>query len=150
MAPRLIQPVDSSASSSAPVPSYNGTVGSTVSSIFTFDIPQSYAGRTYSLVFILPTQSQLQTSSFTTSGSGGVDFKQLKSAASNGVSYASAPAVASDLGTYNVQPGNSYTIQTASSPAGQSISYELSAIGSYKLNFFQDYNPCPIGLYIFG
>lgn len=149
LAPRLIQPVDKTAPDSAPGTQYNGRVSPSVSSIFTFDIPTSLQGQSCTLKFLLPTQAQLETSSFTTSGSGGVDFKALSSPAQNGVSYSSAPSVASDLGTVDVQPGNAYTVTMASCPAGQSVSYEMSSAGSYELEFFEDFNPCPIGLYIF-
>src|SRR5579871_2367270 len=72
--PHLIIPIDSSNPSLAPGTSYNGKVSGTISSIFNFDFPESYAGKTCSLMFLFPPQSQLQTSSYTFSGNGGIDF----------------------------------------------------------------------------
>jgi hypothetical protein len=52
------------------------------------------------------------------------------------------------LGSFAVAPGNSYTVASGACAAGQRVSYELCATGDYALNYFQDYNPSPIGLYI--
>lgn len=146
--PHLIIPIDSSNPSSAPGTSYFGEVSSTISSIFNFDIPESYAGQTCSLIFLFPLQSQLQTSSFTFSGSGGIDFSELNGVATSATSYSNAPGVATDYGTTIVAPGNSYTIATFPCPAWTTISFEMKAVGDTCLTYFQDYNPSPIGLYI--
>lgn len=79
--PHLIVPVSSASPDTAYGTGYNGIVNSTVSTIFNFDIPSSYSGKTCSLVFLFPLQSQLETSSYTFSGNGAIDFKQLGSVA---------------------------------------------------------------------
>ncbi|KAL1964604.1 hypothetical protein VTN77DRAFT_6778 [Rasamsonia byssochlamydoides] len=146
--PHLIVPIDSSAPSKAYGTSYNGTVTSSISSIFNFDIPASYSGKQCSLVFLFPEQQNLQTSSFSFSGNGAIDFAQLQSAATQSTTYSNAPAVKTDYGVKTVSPGNSYTIATFSCPAGQTVAFELKNAGTTNLNYFQDYNPSPIGLYI--
>jgi hypothetical protein len=146
--PHLIIPVSKSSPNKAYGTSFNGEVNSDISSIFNFDIPPSYSGEQCSLVFLFPKQSQLQTSSFTFSGSGAIDCARLTSAATQSTSYSNAPSVAMDLGTLTVAPGNSYSIATFSCPAGQKIAFELSAKDSTSLTYFQDFNPSPIGLYI--
>lgn len=146
--PHLIIPIDSSQPNSAPGTSYNGEVSSTVSSIFNFDIPPSYAGQTCSLVFLFPTQAELTTSSFTFSGNGGIDFSLLNGVATQATDFANAPEVETDYGVTTVAPGNSYTIATFACPAGTAQSFELKASGDTCLTYFQDYNPSPIGLYI--
>jgi hypothetical protein len=146
--PHLIIPIDSSNPSSAPGTSYFGKVSSTISSIFNFDIPASDAGKTCSLIFLFPLQSQLTTSSFTFSGNGGIDFSKLNGVATGATSYSNAPGVATDYGTTVVAPGNSYTIATFPCPANTAISFEMKAVGDTNLNYFQDYNLSPIGLYI--
>lgn len=146
--PHLIIPVDSSKPNTAPGTSYFGIVSSTVSSIFNFDIPASDAGKTCSLIFLFPTQAQLTTSSFTFSGNGGIDFSKLSGVATGSTSYSNAPGVAQDYGVTTVAPGHSYTIATFPCPANTAISFELKASGDTSLNYFQDYNPSPIGLYI--
>ena len=146
--PHLVIPIDSSNPSKAPGTSFFGEVSSTVSSIFNFDIPPGDAGKTCSLIFLFPLQSQLTTSSFTFSGNGGLDFAKLNGVATTATSYSNAPGVATDYGTTVVAPGNSYTIATFPYPAGTAISFEIKAVGDTCLTYFQDYNPSPIGLYI--
>jgi len=146
--PHLIIPVDSSNPNTAAGTSYFGAVSSTVSSIFNFDIPSSDSGKTCSLIFLFPTQADLQTSSYTFSGNGGIDFSMLSGTATTGTTSANAPGVETDYGVTTVAPGNSYNIATFACPAGTTVSFELKASGDTSLNYFQDYNPSPIGLYI--
>jgi hypothetical protein len=146
--PHLIIPVDSSKPDTAAGTSYNGIVTSTISSLFNFDIPASDAGKTCSLIFLFPTQSQMITSSFTFSGNGGIDFSMLSSVASASTTYNNAPDVKTDYGVTQVAPGHSYSIATFPCPAGTAISFKMKASGDTNLNYFQDYNPSPIGLYI--
>ncbi|KAI7701648.1 hypothetical protein KC353_g15220, partial [Hortaea werneckii] len=47
---------------------FSGTMTSTISSMFNFDIPADAAGKTCSLEFMFPTQDQLETSAYTISG----------------------------------------------------------------------------------
>jgi len=56
--------------------------------------------------------------------------------------------VSQDLGDIIVSPGNSYIISTFSCPGGQTVAFEMKNSGSTDLNFFEDYNPSPLGLYI--
>ena len=147
--PHLIVPVDKSQPDQQGGTSYNGTISSTISSIFNFDIPPTDAGKTCTLVFLLPEQSQLTTSAFSLSGSGGFDVAQLSSPATEQTTYNTVPSVANDLGgPSSVTPGNEYVIASGSCAAGQKISYEVTATGSLDLNYFQDYNPSPIGFYV--
>ncbi len=148
LAPHLIIPVDSTNPNTAGGTSYFGQVSSTISSIFNVDSPADFAGKKCALIFTLPLQTQLQTSSFTTSGTGSVNFKQLSSPAGASTSYSNRPGVAKDFGNFTLVPGNSYTIATGNCVPSQSFSYEMSASGDYALRYFQDVNPCPIGVYI--
>lgn len=147
--PHLIVPVNKDSPTTAGGTSYNGTFSSTVSSIFNFDIPEPDAGKTCSLVFLLPTQNELVSSAFSLSGSGGLDVAQLKSPATEQTSYNTVRAVASDLGgPRSVTPGNEYVIASGSCAAGETVSYEVSATGSLALNYFQDSSAAAIGFYI--
>ncbi|PIG90344.1 GPI anchored cell wall protein [Aspergillus arachidicola] len=146
--PHLIIPIDSSSPDTAAGTSYNGTISSTVSTIFNFDIPSSDAGKTCSLVFLFPKKEDLETSSYSFSGDGKVDFASLQSAATQSTTYNNAPAVKEDYGDFTISPGNSYLISTFECPAGQAVSYEMKNSGSTELDFFEDYNPSPLGLYI--
>ncbi|KAF2260113.1 hypothetical protein CC78DRAFT_473734 [Lojkania enalia] len=146
--PHLIVPVDSHKPDQKFGSSYNCQIRSTVCSIFNFDIPQSYSGNTCTLVFLFPKQSQLETSTYKISGHGEIDVTMLKNPASENTSYNNQPGKASSLGSFSVSPGNSYTISSGSCAASQTVSYELCGTGDLSLNYFQDYNPSPIGLYI--
>ena len=147
--PHLIVPVNKDEPEAAGGTSYNGTISSSISSIFNFDIPSSDSGKTCTLVFLLPTQSELTTSAFSLSGSGGFDVAELSSPATESTSYNSVPSVAKDLGgPSSVTPGNEYVISSGSCAAGSTVSYEISATGGLDLSYFQDFNPSPIGFYI--
>lgn len=146
--PHLIVPVDSKMPDKAYGTQYNGKVNSNICSIYNFDIPSSYSGKTCSVVFLFPEQKDLQTSSYTVSGSGQCTVSMLKSPANQQTTYNNMPAKASDLWSGAFAPGNSYTIASGACAAGQTVSYEICSSGDYSLEYFQDYNPSPIGLYI--
>lgn len=140
--PHLIVPVNSASPDTAYGTSYNGEVTSTISSLFNFDIPPSYAGKTCSLVFLFPEQSQLTTSSFTFSGDGKVDAWTLASPATQSTTYANAPKPTL-IGEFTFAPGNSYVLDTFDCPANTAIGFELTNAGSTDFTYFQDYNPSP-------
>ena len=147
--PHLIVPVDKKHPNQAGGTSFNGVISSTISSIFNFDIPPANSGKTCTLVFFLPKQSQLSTSAFSLSGSGGFDVAQLSSPATEKTTYNTVPSVSRDFGgPSNVAPGNEYIISSSSCAAGQRISYKVTATGSLDLKYFQDFNPSPIGFYV--
>jgi len=145
--PHLIVPVSKSNKDTAYGTSYNGKITSDISTIFNFDIPSSYTG-TCSLVFLFPEQSQLETSSFTFSGNGEFDFTQLSSVATQSTTYATQGGVKTDFGVKTATPGSSVVVSTFACPAGQAVSYEISSASGSSLEYFQDYNPSPIGLHI--
>lgn len=141
--PHLMVPIDSSHPNKAAGTSYFGTVSDTVSTIFDFDIPAKDSGKTCSLIFLFPKQSDLQTSSYTFKGDGKIDVAKLKSPATDKTTYDNAPGVAQDYGTTTIAPGSSYLIATFDCPANQRIGFEVSNAGSTDLHYFQDYNPSP-------
>lgn len=145
--PHLIVPVSKSNKDKAYGTSYNGKIDSDVSTIFNFDIPSSYTG-TCSLVFLFPKQDQLETSSFTFSGDGKFDFAQLSKVATQSTTYGNQGSVKTDYGVQTATPGSAVVVSTFACPAGQAVSYEISSASGSNLEFFQDYNPSPIGLYI--
>jgi len=150
--PHLIIPVNSSSPNTAYGTQYNGHVSSTVSTIFNFDVPASYAGMTCSVAFSLPLNKSLETSYYTVAGAdkGRVTFAQLKTYSTQSTTFNNVPAVGKDLGNFALDEGTAITIETrpCSEIAGQVATYEMGSMGGYDLDFFQDYNPCPLGLYI--
>lgn len=146
--PHLIVPVDKSQPSKAYGTSYNGKFSSDISSVFNFDIPASYAGKTCSLVFLFPTQAQLKTSSFTLKSSGGVHVTKLNTVATPSTTYSNVGAGSEAGSVASVQPGNSYVVASGPCAAGQAVSYKADATGGLDLEYFQNYNPSPIGMYV--
>lgn len=122
-----------------------------MSSLYTFDIPTSYAGKTCSLKFLFPTQDQLETSAYEYSSSAGkFDFALMEGSATPETCYSSAPKVAYDFGTFTLKPGMALDIGSCPDgcPAGKQVSFWMSPVGDSSINYFQDFNPCPIGLYV--
>lgn len=146
--PHLIVAVDSSSPDKTAGTGFNGTITKSVSSAFNFDIPSSDSGKTCSLVFLFPKLEDLETSSYSFSGDGKIDFAKLSNPVSSSTNAKNLPSVAQDLGEITVSPGNSYVVSTFSCPAGESVAYEMKNAGSTDLNFFEDWNPSPLGLYI--
>jgi hypothetical protein len=148
--PHLIVPVSSETPSTAAGTQYFGTISSNTSTIFNFDIPSSYSGSACNLIFLLPLQSELETSSYTFSGAGTVDFEQLSSVAIESTDYDNAPSVEADLGTFTLTEGSSTLVKSfeCSEFAGGDVAFEMKAVGDTYLYFFQDWNPSPLGLYI--
>ena len=149
--PTLIIPIDSSTPNTAAGTSYFGEVNSSgKSSVFDFNIPQGASGKTCNVVFLFPKKSELETSDFTFSGSGALDFSRLQSPVSLSTSYSTLPGTAQDFGQITVAPGNAYNIASFNCPAGEEVSIKIGVPegGDTSLRFFEDYNPCPIGLFI--
>lgn len=124
---------------------YFASVNSENSTYFHFDIPADYAGKQCSVVFLWPEQSKLETSSYSTSGSGDLDFahpvghKHMLGKTSRGKNIGSIS---------NAAPGNSYVISTKKCMAGRAQKIVMSSTGNLSLSYFQDWNPAPIGLYV--
>jgi len=147
--PHLIVPVNSASPDTAYGTQYFGNISSTVSTIFNFDIPASYSGKTCSLVFLFPEKADLETSDYTFNNEGGLVSHVLKTTATSSTTYANAPAFALENGSIpSLVSGNSYVISSDSCPGGETVSFELSASGGADLYFFEDYNPSPLGLYV--
>ncbi|KAF2722486.1 hypothetical protein K431DRAFT_211176, partial [Polychaeton citri CBS 116435] len=146
--PHLIVPVSSSQPDHAYGTQYNATVNSGTSTIFNFDIPQDYHGRTCSIIFLLPEQSQLETSAYDFSGTGSLTFQELSVPADQQTTYNSLPSSRRQLNSIPIQSGNSYVVTSESCQAGQTESILVGSQGGLKLSFFQDWNPAALGLFI--
>lgn len=145
----MIVPVDSANPNKAAGTSYNGDIEGTVGTIFNFDIPAGDAGKTCTLEFLFPKQNQLQTSSYKFSGSGKVKLSLLDNPATQQTSYSNI-GNKKDAGEFTFTPGSATTIATypCSQVAGKKVGILVEPVGDTCLNYFQDYNPCPIGMYI--
>jgi len=147
--PHLMVQVDKNQPTVALGNSYNVHISSTVSSLFNFDIPPSYEGKTCSLVFFFPERAQLMSSNYTFSGHGGINVARLQSPVVEQTTYNTVPAIAKDVATLaDLQAGRSYVVASNACSAGQRVGYDVSAIGTLDLEYFQNSNEPPIGLYI--
>merc|ERR1712070_1213795 len=95
--PHLIVPVNKDSPDESYGTSYFGQVNSTTSSIFNFDIPSSYEGKTCSVVFLFPKKEDLETANYDYSGSGSMSCDKLESAATEQTTYNNVPKVSSHL-----------------------------------------------------
>ncbi|CAD0095326.1 unnamed protein product [Aureobasidium vineae] len=133
--PHAIIPVNKDQPSTSYGTQYFAYLSSSNSTVFNFDVPASYSGKQCSVIFLLPNKNDLQTSDFTMTGSGGIKFDQLTSPAPLSVSYASCPAVKSNLNTIDdVTPGNSYVVSSGACAAGQTVSILASSTGGLDLS----------------
>ena len=142
--PHLIIPVSSTNADTAYGTSYAGEVTDEISSVFNYDIPAMDAGKTCTLTFFFPTQAQLQTSSFSFSGDGKVDFTTLRKPATSSTTYNNLPQLGATMSTIEtLSPGSDFQVAQFSCPAGSTYSVAMSQAGSTDFTWFQDYNVCP-------
>ncbi|TKA75187.1 hypothetical protein B0A55_05174 [Friedmanniomyces simplex] len=149
--PHLIIPVNSETPNTAYGTQYNGVINPTVSSIFNFDVPADYSGKTCSLVFLFPEQAALKTSAYTFNAQGGMSVNELSSPATQQTTYATVPAVVNaTVGTIgSLKAGGSYVVASQECAAGQTVSYEFESTGGLDIKYFQNADPsAPIGVYI--
>lgn len=151
--PHLIIPV----SSSDPDTPYPNTLtpcvtAGDISVIFNFDIPGFRRGQMCNIKFFFPAQNQLTTSSFVLRGFGTYTFSlsALGAGAVDGsTTWNSQPLQDNPHGfprAISMQPGHAYDIGNTICVPGR-ISITMSSTDS-SLMWFQDWNPCPIGLFI--
>ncbi|KAK7539520.1 ubiquitin 3 binding protein But2 C-terminal domain-containing protein [Phyllosticta citribraziliensis] len=150
--PHLIVPVNSSAPSTAYGTQYNGTLSSTTCTTYNFDIPTNYSSSaTCTLEFLFPHQEDLETSAFEFSAGsddGSVEFSRLSAPVDQATAWDSVPDVQSVYGSWAVRPGNGYVLASGACTPGQTFGVKACSKGGLELNYFQDWNPSPIGLFV--
>lgn len=146
--PHLIVPVDSEQPDKAHGTSYNGKIDSHTCTIFNFDIPASMAGKKCSAMFMLPKKEDLETSDYTMSGHGKCTISKLKGPADATTTYKNMPAKEEDVASMEMTPGHTYSVETGDCEAGKTVSYMICGSGDFSMDYFQDYNPSPIGMYV--
>ncbi|KAF4534942.1 GPI anchored cell wall protein [Lasiodiplodia theobromae] len=143
--PHLIVPVESNRPDFAPGTSFFGTVSKSVKSYFNFDIPGHYSGKTCTVRFMFPEQWQLETSSFELRGLGHV-YAGWTRGVSKSTTYSTAPQC-ENRNAFTFRPGNSYVLSRAQCTPGV-MGFYIEGVSDTYLRWFQDFNPCPIGLYL--
>jgi hypothetical protein len=149
----LIIPVSSEDPTVALGTQNSATITPFNSTLFSFDIPQSYTGRC-SLIFTFP-YGNFASIPYEFSGveeevlaDGGLDFALLNGHIANSVTYETKPDIAMDYGTIDIVPGNNYAIANFECQTGQRITYEVSSVNNLTLQYFQSSGDSPLGLWI--
>lgn len=83
-----------------------------------------------------------------------MSFAELEAPANVGTTWDTKPAVKEELGEVKVGPGEvegGYVVWSGACEAGETVGYEVGegSGGDTVLVYFQDYNPSPIGIYVF-
>jgi outer membrane biosynthesis protein TonB len=146
--PHLIVPVDSEHPDKAYNTSYNGKVSGHTCTIFNFDIPASMAGKKCSTMFMLPKKEDLETSDYTMSGHGKCIISKLQGNADAKTTYNNKPAKVDVVASVELSPGNTYSVESGDCEAGKTVSYMMCGSGDFSMDYFQDWNPSPIGMYV--
>ena len=90
----------------------------------------------------------METSEFTLSGSGSVEFAELQGhATAVGLKPADVPGVERGLGSWVPVEGSVFEVASGMCNAGGQVTFSMASEG-VSFSWFQDYNPCPIGLFI--
>jgi hypothetical protein len=127
----------------------NGTISEGICTIFNFDIKPDHAGKTCSLIFLLPEHDRLETSSYSMAGKGSLQFVEMPHAATEQTTWSNMGSDGKHLGgPTSTSPGSKYVVYSHECPGGQKVAVKVCSTNGLALEFFQDFNPEPIGLYV--
>lgn len=149
--PSLLVPIDRANPDMAYGQSPYGQVSPNASSLFTFDIPATDAGKSCKVFFALPSQ---QSASYFLSGDGSVVFSRLGGDVNQGTTYndvlSGRAGGRAALGALKLTPGNTYVLESFACPAGQKLTYALDEpVGRDTcLVYKQGATPVPIGMFV--
>jgi hypothetical protein len=147
--PHYIVPVDKSWPNKAYGTKLNGTFSDRICTIFNFDIHPRFAGKTCSLAFLFPQQKHLETSAYTFEAWGdkaGLQFYKLETPATWDTTW-NTVGPKELLAEGAIYPDLAIGSYTHKCPAGKTESIMVCGKDVY-LNYFQDFNPSPIGMYM--
>jgi hypothetical protein len=145
-APQYIVPVDSANPDKAFGTQYDGNVSSTVSTIFQFNVPSSYSGKTCSVIMLLPNTENVQQFS----GDGVLNFALMQNLVNlQSTTWNSKGPVKANHGNLTVKEGNNYVVNSFPCTAGYQLPYQVSsATGKTNVTFFEETAAPPTGLYV--
>lgn len=114
---------------------YFGGVNSTANTTFTFDIPASDKGKMCNTYFILPAKGTMETSDYqlTTAGDAKIHVSESKHG---------------EVASFIPKEDEDWLVFSEECPAGGQIKYNMGAEKGINLSWFQDYNPCAVGMYV--
>lgn len=146
--PHLIIPVDQAQPEKAFGNQFNGTITDSVCTAYNFDVHPRFAGKACSLVFLFPEQQDLETSAYDFSGSDSSTLGVfiLHKPVEHNTTWSTLPRKTL-VAKERIYPGKKMNIIQKECPAGLRVGVMLCGKG-FSLEYFQDFNPSPIGLYI--
>ncbi|KAI1768430.1 ubiquitin 3 binding protein But2 C-terminal domain-containing protein [Hypoxylon sp. FL1150] len=134
-------------------PQFNGLITpNDISSVFSFDVPESRADANCTLEFIFPRQDQLKTSQFSYEGAGTFFFNGYLAGSCPGpettFNNQPTPGVFPPFPPIHMEPGYAYTLDVGpcTFAAGTCVAGVTSS-NDTTFQFFQDKDECPIGIY---
>jgi len=145
--PHLIIPIDKTRSEAALGASYEGVVSPTISSLFNFDIPASYTGKTCNLVFLLPNSSQQWRPTTLVKSPGGITIQQLSTPASASSTFLNTPAGKIIGSVGHIEVGHGYTITSGPCGPAKTVGYRIDSVNGLDMHLFQSISP-PLGLFL--
>lgn len=144
--PHLLVPIDRSNGSNIIGNSYIAQISSSFSTLFNFNLPSEFQGKTCNLVFHVPPESQEWWHPWHLSTPGGILFSQLETPAtaltSSGTVSNSRP-----IGSVNSLELGGHPVSSAPCEAGTTVGYRADALGALDLQYFQMTSPAA-GLYM--
>jgi hypothetical protein len=148
--PHLIVPVDQTSPSTSLGNSYFGKFAPGVCSIFNFDVAPELKDSTCSLLFLFPELGKMETSSYNMTGSGNLYFFWLEKPATQLTTWENKAKghPFQNSGPMPLKPGKKMSVYDGACPAGHRFGIQVCSDGDLSVNYFQDSNPEPIGLYI--
>lgn len=147
--PHFIVPVDKSWPDKAYGTKLNGTFSDRICTIFNFDINPRFSGKTCSLAFLFPKQEHLETSAYrfdTWSDKASLQFYKLKTPATWDTTW-NTVGPKELLAEGPIYPDLAVGSYTHKCPGGKTESIMVCGKDVY-LDYFQDFNPSPIGMYM--
>jgi len=114
---------------------YFGQVDKNTNTTFTFDIPQSYSGKTCTTYFAIPAKSKLVTTDYTLGLADGAkvffesEGKQVASFSPNPVDQ-------------------KWVVKSEKCQAGKAVEFNMYASASLTFRWFNDYNACALGAFM--
>jgi len=121
--PHLIIQIDKTNPNKTFGNSYFGHVSSNVSTLFNFDVPTSDAGKTCTIIFLLPVNQPPWSGSYVVNGIGGIDICQLTEPANDTSTHnnVSSGSMVGSIAT--LISGNCYVVAVGPCVAGKTVGY---------------------------
>lgn len=145
--PQMIQKIDALNPQKPSGPASNGEICQSISTLYTFEVPDDYAGHVCELVFLVPWERHPRDN-LKFNGKGRLSFAELKDAASPDTTYANAPARLFDFGSYDVRTKSNYLVGSYKCPAGTSVTFEVSGQDGLCMSYDHDKDVGLAGLFL--